>query len=148
MQNYERKEQAERNGQRDNHRGTDAEQEKEQHNHNQNHAPDQVAFHGVGSELYQIAAIVKRTDLYIFGQDGTVEFVRLLFHRFENVLGLLIAAHQDDAFNGVVVVGMVGLKAELSQPRSVPDGDFAHIAYTDGSSFIARDNDVGDVVAG
>ena len=72
----------------------------------------------------------------------TVQFFGLGLNSLQNVLRLLAAAHEDHAFDRVVIL----LKAELTEAGRVPDGDVANIAHPDGYAFVAADDDVPDVV--
>ncbi len=72
----------------------------------------------------------------------TIQFVGFGLDVFQNVLRLLSAQHQDDAFDGVIIF----LKAEFAQARRVPDGDFANVAHPNGHAFIGADDDVSNVI--
>src|SRR5262249_458606 len=67
---------------------------------------------------------------------------------FENVLSLLAAAHEDDAFDGVVVIFLLVLEAEDAEARSVADFDAADILNTNGNAVVATDHYFADVVGG
>ena len=84
---------------------------------------EQIVLHGIGGELYQLAAIVIWIDFDVRRQNALVQFLGLRFHSFQNILRLLSAKHQDDAFHGIVIL----LKAEFAQPRRVADDDVANI---------------------
>ena len=71
-----------------------------------------------------------------------VQFFGLGFDCLENVLRLLSAQHEDDAFDGVVIF----LEAELAEAGRVADGDVADIADADGHALVGADYDVSDVV--
>src|SRR5215469_5353854 len=143
MQQDEAKEQSQGNGQGNDNGRANADQEKEQHKEHQNHPAEQIVFYGAGSQLHQVATVVKRTDFYVPGQDHLIQLVRLVLDPFQHVLRLLAAAHQDDTFDSVIVF----LETELAEPRSISDHDLANVADPDRSSPIAAHHNVLDVLA-
>ena len=62
----------------------------------------------------------------------SVQFFGLCLHAFEDVLRLLAAQHENDAFDGIVIL----LKAELTEPRRMADGDLANVAYANGHALL------------
>ena len=108
----------------------------------QQHAAHQVAFDGLGGLLNQIGAVVVRHDLDIRRQHAPVERLGQLLDFFQNDLRLLADAHQDDAFDGIVLTHV----AELSEPRRVADRDGADVFHVDRNAGVRGDDDVADVV--
>src|SRR5271167_1521360 len=78
----------------------------------------------------------------VWRQDLFVELFGLGLDSFEDVLGLLPAKHQDDAFDGIVIL----LKAELSETRRVADGYVSDIFYADRHAFVGAHNYVSNIV--
>ena len=64
---------------------------------------------------------------------------------FEDVLRLLAPAHQDDAFDRVVVLLLLGLETENTEARRVADDHAADVLDADGDAIQAGDNDFADV---
>ncbi len=81
-------------------------------------------------------------NLDVGRQDLAIQIVGLGFHSFEDVLRLLSAQHENDAFHGIIIL----LKAEFAQPWRVPDGDIPNIAHADRHALVGADNDVSNVV--
>ena len=71
-----------------------------------------------------------------------VQFLGFCFHSFKDILGLLSAQHENDAFHGVVIL----LKTEFTQARSVSDGHVSHVPDSDGHAFVGADHDVSNVL--
>ncbi len=138
----EREEQGEGNRDGDDQRRADAEQkDAEDHQHEQ-HAAKQVALDGLGRLSNQLRAVVVRHDLDVRRQDAAVQRRRELFDLLENHLRLLADAHQDDAFDRVVLLHV----AELTEPRRRPDCDVADVVDRHGNAAARRDHDVADVL--
>ncbi len=76
------------------------------------------------------------------GRIWLVQFLGLGFHPFQDVLRLLAAQHEDDAFDGIVIF----LEAEFAETRGVPDGDISDVAHSDGYALVGADHDVANVV--
>src|SRR6266851_2623595 len=142
------KQQSERDGEGGDDGSTHANQKKDQDNQNQNHSAKQIAFDGVGGDANEIAAVVKRTNLDITGQKSLVNFFRFSLNALEDVLRLLAAAHQNDAFDGVVIVFGLVLETENTETGSVADFHVADIADADRSAVITGDHDFANVVGG
>src|SRR5215469_3485702 len=142
VQNDEGKEQRQRNRKRDDDGRANADQEKDKDNQHQHHAAQQVGFNRVGGEPHQLAAIVVGMDLHIGREDRAVQLIGLRLDSFKNVLRLLAAQHENDAFDSVIVV----LIAELAEARGVADLHRTDISYADGHAIIATDNNVANVV--
>ena len=104
MQNDKREEQGERNRQRDDDRSSGADQEKDEDDQNQDHSAGEVPLHRIRGQADQLAAVVKGADLDVGRKNLTIELVGLRLHGLEHHLGLLAAAHQDDALDGILVV--------------------------------------------
>ena len=104
----------ERNGEGDDDRRAETDQEENQNDQHQDHAAEQVVFDRVRGQFHQIAAVVVGMDLDVWRQDVAVEFLGLGFHALQNVLRLLAAQHEDDAFDRVIIL----LEAELAQSRA------------------------------
>ena len=148
MQKNEGEEQRERNGERGDDGGADADQEEDQNDQHENHAAKEIAFDGVGGDADQVAAVVIRTDADVARKHGLVDLFGFLLDAFEDVLGLLAAAHEDDAFDGVVVILCFVLKAEDAEARSVADFDVADVFDANGRAIVAGDDDFADVFGG
>ena len=132
----------ERNGEGDNDGGAEADQKEDQHDQHQHHAAKQVVLHRVGGQLDQFAAIVKGMDLYVRRQNLPVQFLGLGLDALQNVLRLLAAQHENDAFDRVVIF----LEAEFTQTRRVADRHIADVADPNRNAVVAADHDVADVV--
>src|SRR6185437_14013722 len=102
----------------------------------------QVVLNRVDGQLHQVAAIVKRTHLYIGRQEAAVQILGLRFHSLQHILGLFAAPHQDHAFDRVVNV----VEAELPQTRRVPDDHLADVADVYGHAILRAHDDVPDVI--
>jgi hypothetical protein len=59
---------------------------------------------------------------------------------------LFAAAHEDDAFDGIIVIFGFVLEAKDAEARRVTDFNAANVADTHGSAIVAGDNDLTDVV--
>ena len=81
----------------------------------------QIVLDGVGGDANEVAAIVVRMNFYVGRQRVAVELVGFLFHAAQDVLRLLAAAHQDHAFDSVVVVLNFVLEAKNAEARRVAD---------------------------
>ncbi len=141
VQHDECEEQGQRNRERNDDRGAEADQKKDQDDQHQHHAAKQVRFHGVGRELHQVAAIIIGVNFDVGRKHRPVQFVGLGLDSFQYGLGLLAAAHQDHALDRIVIF----LKAELPQARSMADDHVADIAHPDGYAVVAADYDVRNV---
>ncbi len=60
-------------------------------------------------------------------------------------MSLLAAAHQDDAFDGVIVILLLGLETENAEARGVADFDTANILYADGNAIQAGNDDFANI---
>ena len=102
----------------------------------------------------EIAAIVIRTDFDIGRKQVAIDFDSFFLNAFEDILRLLAAAHEDDAFDGVGVVFpflpfvSFVLKAENAEARSVANDDATDVFYADGHTIAATDDDFADVFGG
>ena len=90
----------------------------------------------------QFAAVVIRMNLDVGRQDLVVQFFGLGLHSLQDVLRLLSAQHENDAFDGIVIL----LEAEFAEARRVADGYVSDIAHADGHAFVGADDDVADVI--
>ena len=61
---------------------------------------------------------------------------------------MFAAAHEDDAFNRIVVIFCFVLKAKDAETRSVADFDVADVLDANGRAVIAGNDDFADVVGG
>ena len=91
--------------------------------------------------LDQLAAVVIRQDLDVLREHVIVQLLGHLLDLLQHHLGLLAHAHQDDAFDRIVLVH----ESELAQPRRVPDLDFADVADVSRDAVVGRDHNVRDV---
>ncbi len=80
VQENERKQQAQRNGESDDDRRAHADQEKDQDDQDQAHAEQQVVLHRVDGHLHQVAAVVVGPDFHVMRQQVAVDLRGLLFH--------------------------------------------------------------------
>src|SRR5579859_5769493 len=142
VEHDEGKQKRERNGQSHNESGAEADQKEDQHNQNQEHAAKQICFHGVGGQVHQLAAVIIRMNLDVGGQYLAVQFLSLCFHSLEHVLRLFPTQHEDDAFDGIVVL----LKAEFTEPGRMPNGYISDILHTNGYAFVRAHHNVSNVV--
>ena len=78
-----------------------------------------LSRHGARRQRDEIAAVVVRHDLHVLRQHVVVELARLRFDALEHHLRLLAGAHEDDAFDRVVLF----VEAELAEARRVADLD-------------------------
>ena len=121
---------------------------KMQNEKNQKHAAEEIAFDGVGGDADEVAAVVVGMNLYVGRKNAAVELLGFLLDAAEDVLGLLAAAHQDDAFDGVVVVFVFFLEAEDAEARRVAHDYLADVFHADRDAVVAADDDFADVVGG
>ena len=142
VQHDEGKQQRQRNGERDNDGGAEADQKEDQHDQHQHHAAKQIGFNRVRGQVHQFAAIVKGNDLDVWRQDAAIQFFGLGLDSLQDILRLPAAEHENDALDRIVIL----LKAELTQAGRMADGDVANVAHPDGNAFVAADDDVADVV--
>src|SRR5262249_23436163 len=138
--------QRKRNGKSGDDRGPYADQKENEHDQNQNHSAQEIAFDGVGGDADKIAAVVVGTDAHVARQHGPVDFFGLSLDAFQNVLRLLAAAHQNDAFYGVIVVFGLVLEAEDAQARRVADFDVADVLDAHRGPVVAGHDDLADIV--
>src|SRR5580692_1707286 len=151
MEKNESEKKSERHSERGNDGGSDADKEKDEDDKNERHAAKEVPFDGVGSDLDEIAAVVVRADFDVGGQKIAIDFDCFLLDTLENILRLLAAAHEDDAFDSVVVILFIGfvLEAENAQARGNADNDAADVFDADGHAVAAAaDHDFADVFRG
>ena len=73
-----------------------------------------------------------------------VQFLSLLLHALQDGLGLFAAAHEDHAFDGVVVL----FESENSQARGVADFYMADVLDADGGAVRVAHYDFADVFGG
>src|ERR1700722_303559 len=71
-----------------------------------------------------------------------VQFFGLGFNALQDVLRLLTAQHENDAFDRVVIL----LKAELAEARRMADGYISYVTHPDGHAFVGTDYDVANVI--
>src|SRR3954454_7112505 len=102
MKHDEGKQERQRNGKSNNDGGANADQKENQHDQYQHHAAQQVAFDGVCSQVYEFAAVVERLDLYVMRKDVAIQFFGLRLDVLQNILRLLAAEHENDAFNRII----------------------------------------------
>src|SRR5580765_427490 len=102
VEKNESEEQREWDGERSYNGSANTDQKENQNDQDENHAVKQILFHSTGGDTDQIAAVVIRTNPHVARQHGLVDFLGPAFDRFQDVLGLLSAAHQNDAFYGIV----------------------------------------------
>ncbi len=69
VQKNESEQQSQRNGQGRNQGGAHASQKEDEHDQHQQHPAHEIAFHGVGGDADQVAAIVVGTDFHVGRQD-------------------------------------------------------------------------------
>ena len=81
-------------------------------------------------------------NLNVRRQDLAVQFVRLCLNSFEDVLRLLPAQHENDAFNRIVIF----LEAEFAEARSMTDGHISDITHPDGHALVGAHYDVANVI--
>src|SRR5487761_194721 len=142
MQAEKRKKEREGNRESDDHRGSEAEQEKDQNDQHERHPHQQVVLDGVDGQPNQIAAVVGGVDFDVLWQDVLIEVVCFGLDSFQDVLGLLAGAHQDDAFDGVVVVH----EAKFAEARRVAHDDLADVLDAHRHAILAADHGVADVL--
>src|SRR5258708_31660878 len=130
----EREKQGERNRQRRDNGGAKTHQEKNQNDEHKNHAAKQISFYGVGGDADEIAAVIVGTDFHVGRQKCLVNLFGFSLDAFEDVLGLLAPAHQDDAFDGVIILLLLGLKTEDADARGVADFHAANILEAAGDA--------------
>src|SRR5579872_7224390 len=82
-------------------------------------------------------------DFDIGGKNFVVEFLGLGLDTLENILRLLAAQHEDDAFDGIVIF----LIAEFAEPGSVTNHHVADIAHANGDTFVRADDDISNIVS-
>ncbi len=135
------KSKARRNGERGDDRGAHAHQEKHQNDEHENHAAQKISFHRVGGDADEIAAVVEGVNFYVGRQNLCVQFKSFLLDAFQDVLRLFAAAHQDYAFDGVVIF----LESKFAQARRVADFHVADIFYAYRRAIGAADDDLFDI---
>src|SRR5260370_32840861 len=106
----EREKQGKRNRQRRDNGGAKTYQEKNQNDKHKNHAAKQISFNGVGGDADEIAAVIVGTDFHVGRQKCPVDLLGFSLDAFEDDLGLLAPTHQDDAFDCVIFLILLGLK--------------------------------------
>ena len=94
MKDDESEQQSERNGERGNNGRANADQKENQDDQYKDHAMEQIVLHGVGGELYEVAAVIVCIDFDVFGQYALVQFLGLRFHSLEHILRLLSRASE------------------------------------------------------
>src|SRR5580704_2671447 len=119
VQKNKGEEQGQRNGQRGDHRGAKTDQEENENDKDQRHAAEKIAFDRIGGDANKVAAVVVGTNLHVRREQRPVDLLGFLLHPLENVLCLLAAAHQDDAFDRVIILFLLGLESKNAQARSV-----------------------------
>src|SRR5581483_6344452 len=92
-------------------------------------------------ELHRVAAIVVGANLDIRRQDLLVELVGLLLNALKHVLGLLAAAHHDNAFNRIVRL----VETEFTETRRIPDRHLSDIAYASRHAILRAHYYVADI---
>src|SRR5450432_1795388 len=80
-------------------------------------------------------------NLYVSRQYVVVQFLGFCLNRFQYVLCLLSAEHENHALDRVVHF----LVTELAEAWGMPDGYISHIAYADGHALVGAYHDVADV---
>src|ERR1700676_980182 len=144
----EGEEQGERDGKSGDDGGADADQEKDEHDEDEDHAANEVPFDGIGGHADQVAAVVERADFHVRGKNVAIEVCGFLLNGLQNRLRLFAAAHEDDAFDGVIVFLGAGLKTENAEAGRVADFDVADVLDADGNAIVAADDDFADVFGG
>ena len=119
----EREQQCERDGDGDDQSRTKIVEKEDQDHDHQQHALQQVALDNLGRLRDQIAQVVERMNPDILREDVIVEFLRLRFDPFQDILGFFAGAQQDDALHRVVLFFV----SELAQARCDTDHHTADI---------------------
>ena len=132
VQKDEGEEKSERNGERGDDGGAEADQEKDQDDQDEDHAAQEIPFDGVRGDANEVAAVVVGTNFHVGREKRLVDLLGFFLDAFEDILRLLAAAHQDDAFDGVVVLFLLCLEAENAEARSVADYHAADVLDADG----------------
>src|ERR1017187_1881279 len=133
------KEQRERNGQRDDERGTGIEEKQEENDADQDHAFRQIVHHRVQGEMKEIAAIQHGDNLHTWGQDPVVELIHLLVNCLERCLLFGALAHQHDALDDIrliddaPVLHVVGA-SHMAQTDLRTLAYFRYVLYAEGGS--------------
>ena len=117
-------------------------EEEDQYHHYEHYPAEKVVLHSLGRELYQVAAVVERDDLYILRKDRAVQLFRLLFHAFQNRLRLFAGTHQDHTFHCIILI----VEAELPQARCVSDHNGSDVLHQDRCAVLHGDHHVADVL--
>src|SRR5690242_16230171 len=141
VQDDEGKQQRQRDRESHDNGGANADQKENQHDQHQHHAAQQVVLHRVSGQIHQPAAVVEGKNLHVLGENLLVELPGLFLHAFEHGLRLLAAAHEDDAFDRIIVA----LEAELAQAGRVADHDLADVLDANGRTFVTAHHDVADI---
>jgi hypothetical protein len=128
-----------------NHGGAQADEEKNENQKDEDHAANEVPFHGVGGHADKIATVVEGTNLDVGRKNVAIEVLGLFLNALQYVLRLFTAAHQDDAFHGVIVFLRLGLKPENAKARRVADFHVTDILNANGNAIVAADDDLADV---
>ena len=146
-----RKEQRERNGDRDNQRGSHVAQKQEQHHDHQQDSFGQIVEYGVGGEVHQVIAIQVRHNLDALGKHAFVDELYLLVNIAQHAFGLRPFAGLHDAFDCVVVVQQRAIRPAngLADLAQLDLGAFDHrrdIANPHRRAVLDRDDGCADVV--
>src|SRR5271156_5610637 len=136
VQKNEGEKQCERNRQSHDNGGAHADQKEDEHDEDQGHAQQEIVLDRGHRQPHQVASVVVGPHFYIGRKNMFVQFFGLFFHTFQNVLRLLAAEHQDDAFDNIVIL----VKSELAEARSVADQEVAHIANVHRHAILRTDN--------
>ena len=142
VQADEREQQRERDRDRDDERGADAEEKDAEDDEHEDHAADQVLLDRPRRLLDQAGPIVVRHDLHVRRQHRPVERLGQRLDLLQHHLRLLADTHQDDPFDGVVLVH----EAELPEPRRVAHGHPRDVLHVHRDAAVGRDHDVADVL--
>ncbi len=138
----EREKQRQRDRRRDDQARPQIVEEEDQHDDNQQHAPQEIALDDPGRQVDQPAAIIEGVNLDVLRQDLLVKLLGLGLDGLQDVLGLFAGAHQNDPFDGVVLVHVT----KLAEAGRVPDHHPADVLDEDRGTVVHGEHDVADVL--
>ena len=141
----EGEEKSERNGKCGNDRSADAYEEKDKDNENEHHAAYEIPFDGVGGHFDEIAAVIVGANFDVGRKKIAIDLDGFFLDTLKDVLRLFAAAHEDDAFDGVVIVFPFVLKAENAKARSVADDHAADVFHANWGAIAAANDDFADI---
>ena len=118
----EGEEKSERNGQCGDDGSAEADEEKDQHKENEHHAAERDCVRRCRWSRERDRCGRSRDELLRRGEEcSRLISIGFLFDALKDVLRLFAATHEDDAFDGVVVVFRFVLEAENAKARRVAD---------------------------